>query len=360
MIKRSEGREKKYTIATFLLIIMVTISGLVTLGSMIYFRYRIIGGISQISGDSRKYDRYYALVVRDSDDPYWVSAYESMKEEGDATNVYVDRAGNNLAADYQTEELMEMAIASKVDGIIYEADDTNESLAAINKAVSAGIPVVTVRTDAPASARRSFVGVSYYNLGTEYGRLINDAAASLARSKDPDDEAPVSVLVLTDGSIQDTSQNVVLSALKETVQKGYSESAREIIIGTAKIDNSGEFTAEESIRDLLFASSLPDIIVCLNEVNTESVYQTIVEMNKVGKSVILGYDDSEIILSAIKKEVIYATITVDTVQLGQDCVDALNEYIVYRHVSDYYGVDYKIIDKSNIDEYLGREEEYEK
>ena len=347
-------KKSRYTIATILLIVMISISGLVTLVTMIYFRHRITEDMNMISEKSGEYERYYALVVRDNQDPYWISAYESMRQQGELNSVYVDKSGNNLSDDYSKYDLMEMAIASKVDGIIYEADDSDESLELINKAVASGIPVVTVRTDAPASARRSFVGVSFYNLGTEYGRLILDSVKDVLKSKPEDDKDLISVLVLTDGSIQDTSQNVVLTALKETVQKEAGENP-EIIIGTAQIDNSGEFTAEESIRDLLYSAALPDIIVCLNEVNTESVYQTIVEMNKVGRATILGYDDSDIIVKAIEREGIYATITVDTQQLGQDCVEALNEYIVYKHVSDYYGVDYKIINRDNVSDYTGKE-----
>ncbi|MCR4807553.1 MAG: substrate-binding domain-containing protein [Lachnospiraceae bacterium] len=349
---------RKYAITTILLIVMVSISGFVTLVSMVYFRHRITNELRQITAESRAYDRYYALVVRDAQSPFWMSAYDSMKEQGENTGVYVDMAGSNLAASYGKPELMEMAIASKVDGIIYEADDSMDSLELINKAVAAGIPVVTVRTDAPASARRSFIGVSYYSLGTEYGKLIIKATREILKGREEDDDEAISVLVLTDGSMQDTSQNVVLSTLKETVQK-IPDTYPELIIGTAPIDNSGEFTAEESVRDLLYASKLPDIIVCLNEVNTESVYQTIVEMNKVGDTMILGYDDSDAVLGAVEKEVVYATITVDTQQLGQDCVDALNEYIVYKHVSDYYGVDYKIINKNNVDDHLDKGEDNE-
>ncbi len=357
MEKREEKNNKelnsrsKYAIATVLLIVMIVISGLVTLVTMIYFRHRVREDMNLTKNEEGDPERYYSLVVRDSEDPYWVSAYDSMRKQGELYNVYVDRAGKNLSVDYSKYDLMEMAISSRVDGIIYEADDSEESLKLINKAVAAGIPVVTVRADAPASARRSFVGVSFYNLGTEYGRLITEAGREAVKLKPSDKRDTVSVLVLTDGSIQDTSQNVVLAALKETVQKEAADDSYEIIIGTAQIDNSGEFTAEESVRDLLYSASLPDIIVCLNEVNTESVYQTIVEMNKVGKSIILGYDDSDIILKAIEREGIYASITVDTQQLGQDCVEALNEYIVYKHVSDYYGVDYKIINSKNVTEY---------
>ena len=352
-------KEKKYTIVTILLIVMVSISGLVTVGSMIYFRIYMKKDALLYNEDYRKYARYYALVTRDSTDTFWSAAYGSMQDEGEQTNVYVNKTGDNLADTYSRNELMEMAIDSRVDGIIYEADDSVESIVLINKAAAAGIPVVTVMDDAPGSARRSYIGVSNYNLGTEYGRLIMKTAKVLGTKKTGDENKGISVLVLTDVNMEDTTQNTVLTALKETLQKK-PDSYPEITLNTVEIDNSGEFTAEESIRDVFNRPRLPDIIVCLNEVNTVSVYQTIVEQNRVGESVILGYYDSETILKAIDKDVIYATITIDTQQLGRDCVAALNEYIDYKRVSDYYGVDHRIINKDNVGDYLESGAENEK
>ena len=358
--QNTEGREdndKQYTLVTVLLVALTAISVMVMIGSMVYFKKRITGDVEEALTSNRDYDRHYALVVRGGDESYWQTAYESMKNEGELTGVYVDKTGDNLPDDYPEYDLMEIAIASRVDGIIYEADDTVDSIVQINKATAAGIPVVTVRSDAPASARRSFIGVSYYNLGNEYGRLIikacRERVSESGRTESKEntgwdwENEGISVLILTDSTMQDTSQNVVITALKETLQKK-PEGIPEISVKTAEVDNSGEFTAEESIRDMFLGNRLPDIIVCLNETNTVIVYQTIVEMNKVGEAIILGYDDSEPILNEIEKEVIYATITVDNQQLGQDCVDALNEYIEYKRVSDYYGVDYKIIDRENV------------
>ncbi len=350
MSEAKNGRERKYTIATILLIVMVIVSGLVTVGSMIYFRIRVKADILRSDEGYREYDRYYALVTGDNEDSFWVTAYEGMQQEGELSDVYVDRAGVNLAAEYGKYDLMEMAIASGVDGIIYEADNSSESTALINKANSEGIPVVTVRADAAGSTRKSFVGVSLYNLGMEYGRQILSVSKQ-AGAKHTGEDNTVSVFVLTDADMQDTSQNVVVTAIKETIQKK-NDSYPEITVTTINIDNSGEFTAEESIRNVFQDSGLPDIIVCLNEINTVSVYQTIVEQNKVGNSIIIGYYDSEPILKAIEKQIIYATITIDTQELGHYCVDALNEYIKYKRVSEYYGVDYMIINKDNVGDYM--------
>ena len=351
----STKSNKKNVIITAVIVALAIVSCIATMGSMIYFKTQVIDDEALSDLPYKEYDRYYALVTRDRLDTYWTAAFERMKAEGEATGAYVEKMGDNLAVGYSEQELMKIAIDSNVDGIIYEADDSSQSRALINRATAAGIPVVTVRTDSASSSRKSFVGVSYYNLGTEYGKLILKASRSVGKRHTNEEENPaIKVSVLVDGTTQDTSQNITITALKEIIQKK-SDSYPEIEIDTIEIDNTGEFTAEESIRDMFQSPALAEIIVCLNEVNTVSVYQTIVEQNKVGKHIILGYYDSEAILKAIEKKVIYATITVDTEQLGGDCVDALNEYIEYGRVSEYYGVDYKIISADNIGEYLGKE-----
>lgn len=351
---------RKNRIITFFLAVFVVISFLLTVFCMVYLRVQIKEKINPINQQYREYNRHYALITRDNKDSLWASVYDNMKKTGEKTDVYVEKFGDNLAVEYSERELMEIAIDSKVDGIIYEGDDSMETVSLISKATAAGIPVITVKNDAVSSARRSFVGISYYNLGTEYGKMILQALDTLDsfKANNEDSESNINVLVLVDKSVQDTSQNITVTALKETISK-IADGNPGIEVNTIEIDNGGDFSAEESIRDLFQNPRLPDIIVCLNEVNTVSVYQTIVEQNKVGESVILGYSNSDVVLKAIKKDVIFSTITVDEEQLGSDCVEALNEYIDYGRVSEYYGVDYNIINADNVDSYLGNEVPYE-
>ena len=54
------------------------------------------------------------------------------------------------------------------------------------------------------------------------------------------------------------------------------------------IDDSTTFSVEESIRKIFLEEDVPDIIICLNELNTTCVYQTVVDYNKVGEVRILG------------------------------------------------------------------------
>ena len=78
------------------------------------------------------------------------------------------RAGNWLCL----EDYLRIGIASQVDGIILEADGSEEERNLIQEALEDNIPVVTVLTDDSSSDRISFVGLNSYQLGNAYTEQI--------------------------------------------------------------------------------------------------------------------------------------------------------------------------------------------
>ena len=309
--------------------------------SMLYFRDKIRESSELLNTlEYNKYDKYYVLIADDSKNVFWKNVYAGALKEAFETGAYVEILGENLSEEYEKEDLMEIAVCAKVDGIIVEADESAVMEEQILRAREAGIPVVTALYDSPQSQRQSYVGVSSYNLGVEYG----DQICEMIKRKP---EGKYSVLVLLDKEKTDNTQNMLISAIRERVQTQGME--KRVSVETARVNNDSVFAAEESIRDIFMqAETLPDVIVCLNESNTTCVYQTVVDYNKVGQVEIIGYYASDTILSAIKKEIIYSTIAIDTTQMGEYCVDALNEYTQSGYVSDYYGVDVSLINAETL------------
>ena len=357
---------KKEKILTAVLVTMTIVLLIATLLGLIYFRQQITGNSLPDEEQYNEYERQYVLITKDIDDTFWDSVYEEMKETGDATGAYVERLGRNLSMEYSKSDLLRIAIDSHVDGIILEADESDETTSLINKADEEGIPVVTILHDCMGTTRKSYVGISNYNLGNEYGKLIIRAIEDIeTREKEVAAEVqqegaviaeqvpvPVQVLILMDKNSTDTSQNIIYTAIQEALEKkGFDES--QVEVETAAISNDGAFGSEESIRDIFQNREYqPDVIVCLNELNTTSVYQTVVDQNKVGQIIIIGYYDSDTILRAVERNAIYATITVNTTQMGSYCVEALNEYLDTGHVSDYFSVDFTLINADNVKDYL--------
>ncbi len=331
---------------TVLLIVISSIMLLLTVFSLFYFRVQVTNLNTLEEINYNEYDRHYALITDDMEKSFWDSVYKGTRDEGDQSGSYIERLGANLAVSYTKKELLEIAIDSHVDGIILEADDNEETRNLIKKATDKGIPVVTVLSDCANSERKSYVGISSYDLGGVYGRQIMKLLNGNNQK----------VLILMNMNNENSPQNIIYSAIKETLIREGADMSH-IDLDTAVISADGAFSAEESIRDIFMDSEhLPDIMICLNELNTTSVYQAVVDYNKVGVINIIGYYSSDTILKAIDRNVIQATISVDTEQMGRRCVQALDEYLATDHVSEYFSVDISQITIDNVNEYLKSED----
>lgn len=324
-------------VMTLLLVFMTALIGI--------FAFRFyMGGFDEVA-DETVYDKYYVMITEDRKASFWQSVYQGAYEEGLLRNIYVDMLGDNLSQDYSREDLMNIAISSDVDGIIVAADESEQMSELINEAAAKGIPVVTLYGDNTHSNRCSFVGVGGYNLGSEYGGQV------LRIIKESEAKPKTKVTVLVNAYALDSGQNIICSGIQDTLDRA-KEEGKEIEMTLVSVDDTNAFSVEESIRDIFMEEELPDIIICLNELNTTCVYQAVVDYNKVGEVSILGYYDSETIIHAIDRNVIYATVSIDTGQMGKYCVDALSEYHELGYTSQYFTADIELIKKSNVHKYL--------
>lgn len=285
------------------------------------------------------YDKHFVMITGNEDRDLWDRVYESALEEGRARGVYVERFGENLATEYGRNERLKLAIQASVDGIIVPGDEEKGTIALLDEAVKKKIPVVTVLRDSTGSLRQCFVGNSNYNLGQEYGKQIME----LLGTAGPDSKVSARVLVLIDESRADTSQNLILLGIRETLDKELGKEHK-VSVETRAVDNSRSFSSEESIRDIFLDSErLPDILVCLSAVHTRCAYQAAVDHNKVGTLQILGYYDSDTILDAVAKNILHSTVALDTDQMGRRCVEALDEYVETGYTNSYRAVDARLI-----------------
>ena len=303
-----------------------------------WFGNRVGGGEA---GGYSTYNRHYAMITGSGDEDFWAEVYESALEEGKKRGVYVERFGENLAVDYDRTELLDMAIRASVDGIIVTGDDEEETVELIDEAVDAGIPVVTILSDCIESRRQCFVGSNNYNIGQEYGRQILKMLP----------EGAGQVLVLLDENRTDSSQNLILLAIRETLEEALG-SLNAVEVDTYAIDGSRDFSAEESIRDIFLSEELPDVLVCLNAVHTRCAYSAAVDYNKVGTVQMIGYYDSDTILDAVSKNIIQATVALDTAQMGELSVKALDEYVETGYTNGYMAVDIHVITPDEAEELM--------
>lgn len=293
------------------------------------------------NSETSSYHRQYALIMEQPEEQSREEIFEGCLEEGKETGAYVELMGEGLDGDYSRIELARIAIAAQVDGIILEAEETEEYQNVIREAQQEGNPVVTVVNDCVDSQRKSYVGVGGYSLGREYGRQIIKLATKKNRE----------VLILLDASTDDSTQNIICNGIKETLTNEGNHLQLDLEIKS--VDGRSAFNADESIREMLIdMEELPDFIICLNEKNTVSVYQAMVDYNIVGQVYVLGYYTSDTILQAVNKNIISATIAVDYRDMGRRCVDALNEYLDTGYVNGFFLMEGNAVTETNVKEYL--------
>lgn len=329
----------------------IWICGIAVLISIVAICVCIFMFLSYIRGfrevaDADSYDKYYVMITKDSKSSFWQSVYQGAYRRGLEENAYVDLLGENLSENYSREDLMRIAISSGVDGIFVESDESEELTELIDEAVDRDIPVVTLYGDNTHSKRCSFVGVGSYNLGREYGRQV----LKIARENTWENRV-IRVAIVMNAYAMDTGQNIISSGIQDAIEQEKTE-ATDFSVSYITVDDTNTFSVEESIRDIFMEERLPDIIICLNELNTTCVYQAVVDYNQVGQISILGYYDSDTIINAIDRNVVNATISIDTEQMGGFCVEALTEYYLLGNTSQYFTADVTLIDKSNVAQYL--------
>jgi len=116
----------------------------------------------------------YILVTVLSKLPYWQTAAAGLSKAGAQYGVKVDvRGPETYDPEAEVKEFRE-AMALKPAGILVSVADTALMQPAINDAIDAGIPVITVDSDAPASKRLYFIGTNNLQAGRLGGQRVVD------------------------------------------------------------------------------------------------------------------------------------------------------------------------------------------
>ena len=138
-----------------------------------FFLALVAGTISLLLGCSRHdNNERYILVTVNSKLAYWQTAAAGLAKAGALYGVKTDvRGPDTYDPEAQVKDFRE-AVALKPAGILVSVADTGLMQPAINDAIDAGIPVITVDADAPASKRLFFIGTNNLQAGRLGGQRV--------------------------------------------------------------------------------------------------------------------------------------------------------------------------------------------
>lgn len=116
------------------------------------------------------------LISQEMDSPFWVELEKGAFAAAEQHDIGFEAWGTFGFNEQDFLQNIEIAIASRVHGIIVQGLDTEPFKKLAVRATSSGIPVITVASDVPAaeSLRKTYVGTNHYEAGKRIARQMLD------------------------------------------------------------------------------------------------------------------------------------------------------------------------------------------
>jgi ribose transport system substrate-binding protein len=300
-------------------------------------------------GSEHSSDEYFVLVATNLQIPYWKTAGAGFSNAAtQLKGVRSDFVGPSTFDPKGEREALDEAVQKKATGILISVADESLLKDSINKALAAGITVITVDSDAPTSKRLFFIGTNNYQAGFEGGQRL---------AKELKGKGSVVVFTMPDQqNLQDR-----LRGYKDALAKTPDIKITRIvdIQGDPRIafDTTTQIVGKE--RDKV------DGFVCLEAQSGKEVADVLNSYHVTGKTVIAMDTDQETLV-AIQKGLIAATISQKPYTMafvGLQMLDNLyhhkpssldKDWSVdnYSPIPSFVDTGSDLIDKSNVDSFI--------
>jgi ribose transport system substrate-binding protein len=240
-------------------------------------------------GAAHDSDEYFVLVSANLQVPYWKAAGAGFSTAAAQMKVRSDFLGPQNYDPKAEREALDQAVQKKATGILLAVTDPALLKDSIDKAVAAGVPVITIDSDLPSSKRLFFIGTNNYQAGFAGGQRL---------AQELKDKGNVVVFSMPDQSnLQER-----LRGYKEALAKTGIKITRVVDIqGDPRIafDTTTQIVGKE--RDKV------DAFVCLEAQSGKEVAGVLNSYHVTGK-VVMAMDTDQETLDWIQKGVIAATI----------------------------------------------------
>src|ERR1700674_4092993 len=293
-------------------------------------------------------DEYFVFVAANLQVPYWQAAGSGFTKAAGQFKVRADFLGPNTYDPKAERDAIDQAVQQKATGILVGVTDAALLKDSIDKAIAAGIPVITMDSDAPASKRLFFIGTNNYQAGFTGGQRL----AQELKGKG-------NVVIFTMPG---------QSNLQER-QRGYKDaldrSPNIKITRVVDIQGDPRITFDTTTQIIGKEKDKVDAFVCLEAQSGKEVAGLLDRYNVKGK-VVMAMDTDPETLDWIQKGGIAATIAqkpYTMAYVGMQMLDTLYHHKpssldtdwskdIYSPVPSFVDTGSGLIDKTNLDSFL--------
>jgi ribose transport system substrate-binding protein len=221
---------------------------------------------------------------------YWQEARAGLMDAASGMGVKAEFTGPTIYSAHEEVLAFRDAVARRPAGIILAPLRPELLTTAINSAIAAGIPVITLDTDAPDSKRILYIGTDNRQAGIEIGNQI----ASLMKGKGR-------LAVITVPAQHNLEERLL--GLQEALAN-----YKDIKIAATLDDEGNAQAASQALSDLFKKGETVDGVVCLEASGGPGAGEALRTLGHGGKIPVVAMDTDRATLDFIEQGVITATI----------------------------------------------------
>ena len=289
----------------------------------------------------------YVFISTNIKVPYWQTAAAGFSQSANQLNVGFQFTGPDTYDPAAERDALDHAVQSKPAGILISVADANLMKDSIDRAIAAGIPVVTADSDAPTSKRLFFVGTNNYQAGVSGGKRLAQELKGHGN-----------VVVFTMPAQPNLNER--LHGYKDALEGSQVKIVHVVDIkGDPRVafDSTNGFLAGDKKEHI-------DAFVCLEALSGNEV-ATVLDNNSIKGRTVIAMDTDPATLEWIKKGVIVATIAQKPYTMafvGLRMLDTLHHQNLSKLDSDWANDGFaplpafvdtgsQVLDKSNVDSF---------
>jgi len=232
----------------------------------------------------------YVMVTFLSGIEFWIPCYNGVKAAAKILGVKTEYQGTEAYDAMAQATVLEQIIATGPTGIITTAQNPEALQASINKAIDAGIPLVTFDSDSPKSKRPVFLAGDNYQFGVKAARMM----ANLSH-----EEGEMGIIT----TIGQLNMMQRADGFKDTIEKEYPNMK---VVAIDEEGGSYEYTAARVTEIILAHPNLTGLWICGS--TGPGAVRAVKETGKKGQINIITMDIDDRLMELIEEGEVAATL----------------------------------------------------
>lgn len=259
--------------------------------------------------EEKRTDRIAAILPVEETNPFWNTVWNGVRDSARKNKVRLSEYQYDSFADDSVEDLLEIAVLSKIQGVILRASDytSDRMIQLLEKAKEEGIRVILVDSDGEEQLRDGFVGVD------------NSAAGKNAAEVLMEQYMPERIFeIRNDGNPTSVTQ-------REAGFQKWMSTLEEMPVISSVVLSGAEQVRYQTAQEVLKETQKGDAVVCFGANTTLIAAKTIERLNLQNQVFLMGFGESEEAFAYVESGEIDLLFAQENYEMGYQAMEAAFE-----------------------------------